>query len=313
MATQTTNYKLKKPDQSDFYDVKDFNDNMDIVDKELKNNYDKLEGFPVHTTETAILDLSSAGCKKGSHIIVAEKEYYSNGSAIIIVEGAGSLKHHSLILVVSSSFFENEKSISCLGNSAYATQLFSKVSIETVWEERYKVYLTLNEDIATNANDNCTIKVSVISAEWQSCVKLLDANSTETANTKTITLERGTTSFGNLIVGGYLLSNDKVHSRALELYGKSVDSENAERGGYIDFHYNSAINTSQTAGALNDYSARIIEDVPGEIDIQANSEYTPRLKVGGKYVYDSGRIKVQSTDVTEGSALPSGDIIMVYE
>lgn len=40
MATNTENYKLKKPAQDDFYNVDDFNDNMDIIDAELKNKYD---------------------------------------------------------------------------------------------------------------------------------------------------------------------------------------------------------------------------------------------------------------------------------
>lgn len=37
MATNTTNYNLKKPAQSDFYNVEDFNGNMDIIDGALNN------------------------------------------------------------------------------------------------------------------------------------------------------------------------------------------------------------------------------------------------------------------------------------
>lgn len=37
MATETTNYKLKKPAQGDYYNVDDFNGNFNIVDEELKN------------------------------------------------------------------------------------------------------------------------------------------------------------------------------------------------------------------------------------------------------------------------------------
>lgn len=37
MATNTTNYNLKKPAQSDFYNVEDFNGNMDIIDEALNN------------------------------------------------------------------------------------------------------------------------------------------------------------------------------------------------------------------------------------------------------------------------------------
>ncbi|NLK36922.1 MAG: hypothetical protein GX299_02415 [Epulopiscium sp.] len=35
MATYTTNYQLKKPDQEDFFDITDANQNMDTLDAEL--------------------------------------------------------------------------------------------------------------------------------------------------------------------------------------------------------------------------------------------------------------------------------------
>lgn len=38
MATKTTNYGLEKPDGTDFYDVDVQNDNMDIIDKQMKAN-----------------------------------------------------------------------------------------------------------------------------------------------------------------------------------------------------------------------------------------------------------------------------------
>lgn len=38
MATETTNYGLKKPAQTDAYNVDDFNDNMDKIDAALKEN-----------------------------------------------------------------------------------------------------------------------------------------------------------------------------------------------------------------------------------------------------------------------------------
>lgn len=37
MATSTTNYNFKKPDESDFYDVSDQNKNWDLADEALKN------------------------------------------------------------------------------------------------------------------------------------------------------------------------------------------------------------------------------------------------------------------------------------
>jgi len=36
MANYTTNYNLKKPLETDFYDIEDFNGNMDKIDAEMK-------------------------------------------------------------------------------------------------------------------------------------------------------------------------------------------------------------------------------------------------------------------------------------
>ena len=38
MATKTTNYGLTKPEGSDFYDIGVQNDNMNIIDKQMKAN-----------------------------------------------------------------------------------------------------------------------------------------------------------------------------------------------------------------------------------------------------------------------------------
>lgn len=65
MATQTTNYGLKKPDYNDNADIGVINDNMDIIDTELKNieetlTYDisQLKGYPYlqNTTISDYLD-----------------------------------------------------------------------------------------------------------------------------------------------------------------------------------------------------------------------------------------------------------------
>ncbi|MDD3251907.1 MAG: hypothetical protein PHV18_05035 [Lachnospiraceae bacterium] len=42
MASETTNYKLKKPSEDDFYDVQDFNGNMELIDGALKGNADRV-------------------------------------------------------------------------------------------------------------------------------------------------------------------------------------------------------------------------------------------------------------------------------
>lgn len=46
---KTTNYNLNKPEETDFYNVDDFNDNADIIDAELK----KAQGKTLFATLTA--------------------------------------------------------------------------------------------------------------------------------------------------------------------------------------------------------------------------------------------------------------------
>ncbi len=38
---ETTNFNLKKPSSEDYYNVQDFNDNMDVLDEEVKKAIDK--------------------------------------------------------------------------------------------------------------------------------------------------------------------------------------------------------------------------------------------------------------------------------
>lgn len=41
----TTNYNLKKPDGTDNYNIEHQNDNMDIIDAEMKANSDKIDNL----------------------------------------------------------------------------------------------------------------------------------------------------------------------------------------------------------------------------------------------------------------------------
>lgn len=43
MATYTSNYNLKKPDENDFYSVHDSNDNMDLIDAALEQKANKAD------------------------------------------------------------------------------------------------------------------------------------------------------------------------------------------------------------------------------------------------------------------------------
>ena len=52
MATLTTNYQLKKPATSDSVSIADINNNMDIVDTQIKANADLIESISTHTSDT---------------------------------------------------------------------------------------------------------------------------------------------------------------------------------------------------------------------------------------------------------------------
>lgn len=64
MATNTTNYSFKKPDESDFYDVQDQNGNWDMADEALKSLdtptfEDYIGSTPVPAANTAIDGIKS--------------------------------------------------------------------------------------------------------------------------------------------------------------------------------------------------------------------------------------------------------------
>ena len=52
MATLTTNYQLKKPATTDPVSIADINDNMDIIDNQIKTNADLIESISTHTSDT---------------------------------------------------------------------------------------------------------------------------------------------------------------------------------------------------------------------------------------------------------------------
>lgn len=51
----TKNYEFKKPESDDFYNVEDFNENVEKIDKELKSNAEKID-----TVSTSVDDIANA-------------------------------------------------------------------------------------------------------------------------------------------------------------------------------------------------------------------------------------------------------------
>lgn len=61
MATQTTNYNLKKPALTDNYNVEDDNSNMDIIDAELYKKVDKIAGKGLSTNDYTTTEKNKLG------------------------------------------------------------------------------------------------------------------------------------------------------------------------------------------------------------------------------------------------------------
>lgn len=102
MATYTDNFNLKKPSDDDFYNVKDFNGNADIIDNELKNQSKKLEdvvnflanNFPDEWHELELADgITVASEANQGEIIKWKKEgnrIYIRGKVNVIPGSDGS-------------------------------------------------------------------------------------------------------------------------------------------------------------------------------------------------------------------------------
>ena len=71
MATKTTNYGLTKPDGADFYDVDVQNDNMDIIDKQMKANAKDIAQLNSDMERTKNIVFQSSG--SGTSISVTMK------------------------------------------------------------------------------------------------------------------------------------------------------------------------------------------------------------------------------------------------
>lgn len=68
MATQTTNYKLTKPDENDFIEIERLNENFDKIDKTLYDKVDKVSGKSLSTNDFTNEDKSKLnGLKNYTH------------------------------------------------------------------------------------------------------------------------------------------------------------------------------------------------------------------------------------------------------
>ncbi|MCI5678800.1 MAG: hypothetical protein MR278_02280 [Bacteroidales bacterium] len=92
MATYTENYNLTKPDAADYYDVSDFNENMDMIDEQLMNAELELAGVSEKIGEPSdsgkntlfgCLNAGSSPIKSIQHVTYAAAKSTTSGSVSI--------------------------------------------------------------------------------------------------------------------------------------------------------------------------------------------------------------------------------------
>ena len=102
----TNNYKFKKPDQDDAYDIQNENDNMDLIDETLKNTVDNVDielNAALNELRTAIANataiLESAvdskigthtANKNNPHAVTLAQVLGGGGSSVIPVANGGT-------------------------------------------------------------------------------------------------------------------------------------------------------------------------------------------------------------------------------
>lgn len=96
MATKTTNYGLTKPDGADFYDVDVQNDNMDIIDKQMKANANDIAQLNSDTKNafvTQYVELTGTG---NNYFYLNRKQGYRLASAILHVYDSGYIRTEAI-------------------------------------------------------------------------------------------------------------------------------------------------------------------------------------------------------------------------
>lgn len=159
MATNTTNYGFKKPDESDFYDVADQNKNWDLADEALKNldtpTFEDYTGSTAVPSATDAIDQIKSKGKLGtllSNIKAAFKGACLIGHIVnnCVTDNAGlplSAAQGKVLKDLYTQLYSDK------GKAIYSSDLFGKYDSPTfvIWDSNtancpYKVGLTQGQE-----------------------------------------------------------------------------------------------------------------------------------------------------------------------
>ena len=126
MATKTTNYGLTKPDGADFYDVDVQNDNMDIIDKQMKANANDIAQLNSDLKDALVTQYVELNGTGNNYFYVDRKQGYRLSSAILHVYDTGYIRVEAI-----SQEVNNENCYVLWTNNSYPQN--KKIGCDLVW------------------------------------------------------------------------------------------------------------------------------------------------------------------------------------
>ena len=126
MATKTTNYGLTKPDGADFYDVDVQNDNMDIIDKQMKANANDIAQLNSDLKNALVTQYAELNGTGNNYFYVDRKQGYRLSSAILHVYDTGYIRIEAI-----SQEVNNENCYVLWTNNSYPQN--KKIGCDLVW------------------------------------------------------------------------------------------------------------------------------------------------------------------------------------
>lgn len=126
MATKTTNYGLTKPEGSDFYDIGVQNDNMDIIDKQMKANANDIAQLNSDLKNALVTQYAELNGTGNNYFYVDRKQGYRLSSAILHVYDTGYIRVEAI-----SQEVNNENCYVLWTNNSYPQN--KKIGCDLVW------------------------------------------------------------------------------------------------------------------------------------------------------------------------------------
>lgn len=126
MATKTTNYGLTKPEGSDFYDIGVQNDNMDIIDKQMKANANDITQLNSDLKNAFVTQYAELNGTGNNYFYVDRKQGYRLSSAILHVYDTGYIRVEAI-----SQEVNNENCYVLWTNNSYPQN--KKIGCDLVW------------------------------------------------------------------------------------------------------------------------------------------------------------------------------------